>query len=102
MGTTATVPGQTTARGAGGQRLGWARGAVAPLIRGVTGSPATWLFAAAWLGSAFVLVLSGRGFPFDGLLVGAGYLLLSALTVLLTRAAPVTPAPPAVRPRLRL
>ena len=77
-------------------------GRVGILISGVARAPASWLFAAVWLAAVLVLALSGQGFPFDGLIFGPAYLLLSALTVLLTRPAEATTVAPAARPRLRI
>ncbi len=68
----------------------------------VRASRAAWLFAAAWLVSALVLVASGQGFPLFGLLLGAAYLLLSLVTVALTQSRQVAPASSADRPRLWL
>ena len=75
---------------------------IARILAGVGASPAAWLFAAVWLAAALVLVATGQGFPFDGLLLGSAYLLLSLLTVASTEPAPATPASPAERPRLWL
>ncbi len=71
---------------------GFAR--VGPLVASVARAPAAWLFVAVWLAAVLILTLSGQGFPFDGLIFGPAYLLMSALTA-------TTAAPPA-RPRLRL
>ena len=65
-------------------------------------SPAAWLFAAVWIAAALVLVATGNGFPVFAALVGAAYLLLSALTVVITQPAPAEPAPAASRGRLWL
>lgn len=65
-------------------------------------SPAAWLFAAAWLVSAFTLALSGNGFPFLMLVVGPVYLLFSVLSVAMTQSAPEAPAAPDERPGLLL
>lgn len=78
------------------------RGHTTHIIAHVSRSPATWLFAAAWLGSALILVVSGHGFPFFSLLTGSVYLLFSLLTVAITAPAPDAPAAPAERPRLWL
>jgi membrane protease YdiL (CAAX protease family) len=91
-----------TARATARARANRPRVLALDIVAGVARSPAAWLFAAAWLGSALVLVVSGLGFPFFSLLSGSGYLLLSLLTVALTRAAPAPPAAPAERPRLWL
>ena len=60
------------------------------------------LFAGIWLASALVLVVTGRGFPFDAFLKGLAFLLLSVLTVVVTQPAPAPSIPVAERPRLWL
>jgi membrane protease YdiL (CAAX protease family) len=75
---------------------------VARILTVAGASPAARLFAAVWLASVLALVLTGQGFPFDGLLKGAAFLLLSVLTVAITRAAPTASGSPAERPRLWL
>ena len=75
------------------------RANIAHVIADVARSRAAWLFAAAWLASALVLVVSGADFdPF----IVAAYLLLSLLTVAITTPAPFAPAASAERPRLWL
>jgi membrane protease YdiL (CAAX protease family) len=71
-------------------------------VAGVAASPAAWLFGAAWLGSALILVVSGYDFPFDSLLIGSACLLLSLLTVAITQSAQDASAAPAERSRLWL
>lgn len=78
------------------------RGTIAHIVGTVGKSPAAWLFAVIWLGSVLILVASGNGFPFFGLLSGFGYLLFSLLTVAMTTSAPGAPAAPAERLRLWL
>jgi membrane protease YdiL (CAAX protease family) len=78
------------------------RGNTTHIVTRVGKSPAAWLFAALWLGSALILVVSGNGFPFFSLLMGAAYLLFSVLTVAITQAAPHGSATRAERPRLWL
>jgi membrane protease YdiL (CAAX protease family) len=68
----------------------------------VGASPAAWLLAGIWLASALALAAAGRGFPFDELLVLPAYLLLSLLTVAITRAAPEARAAGPERRRLHL
>ena len=45
-------------------------------------------FAAAWLASAMVLVVSGQGFPVFQAVIGAAYLGLAGVTILVTSDAP--------------
>ena len=78
------------------------RDSLSLLAARIAKSPATWFFAAVWVASALVLVATGNGFPTLAALIGAAYLLLSALTVAITQPAPAQPAAPAERPRLWL
>lgn len=78
------------------------RGNLSSVAAQIVKSPATWFFALVWIAAALVLVATGNGFPVLATLLGVVYLLLSALTVLITQPAPAEPAPAAMRPRLWL
>ena len=77
------------------------RGKVASLAAQIVRSPATWLFTAVWLASLLALVMTGND-PTFAVVVGAVYLLFSALTAVITEPAPALPAAPADRSRLWL
>ena len=78
------------------------RDSLSSMAAQVVKSPATWFFAAVWVGSALVLAATGNGFPVFAALLGAAYLLFSALTAAITQPAPAETTEAASRPRLWL
>lgn len=74
-------------------------GQAAHIVTQVVRSPAAWLFAAAWLASLLILVVSGHDFdPFTV----AVFLLLTLATAAMTTPRREAPTTPAERPRLWL
>lgn len=72
------------------------------IVTQVIAARATWVFAAAWLLSALVLVVSGYGFPVFSAVMAILYLLFCLLTVAITEPNPPVRAVASERPRLWL